>query len=99
MWSCGGSSTLAGMGLDLKNCLVVGISSRALFDLEKENEIFEKEGLEAYIRYQLEHEDEVLNPGTGFHLVRSLLELNRLVEQKRLIEVIVISHNSPDTRL
>lgn len=87
------------MGLDLKNCLVVGISSRALFDLEQENEIFESEGLEAYIRYQLEHEDEVLDPGTGFHLIRALLELNRLVDQRRLIEVIVISHNSPDTGL
>ncbi|MFR9255171.1 MAG: 5'-nucleotidase, partial [Merdibacter sp.] len=36
------------MAVTLDNCLVVGISSRALFDLDKENAIFEKEGLDAY---------------------------------------------------
>ena len=45
------------MGLDLSNCLVIGIFSRALFDLEKENRIFERKGLEDYCKYQLEHED------------------------------------------
>lgn len=86
------------MGFDLSNCLVIGISSRALFDLERENEIYEQEGLEAYIRYQLEHENEVLDPGTGFHLIRALLEINRQSD-RRLIEVIIISRNSPDTGL
>ena len=40
------------MSLDLNDKLVVGVSSRALFDLEEENRIFEKEGLEAYSKYQ-----------------------------------------------
>ncbi len=86
------------MALDLTNCLVIGISSRALFDLERENEIFENRGLAAYSQFQREHEDQVLAPGTGFHLIRALLELNRL-GNARLIEVIVISRNSPDTGL
>ena len=36
------------MALKLDDKLVVGISSRALFDLEEENEIYEKQGLKAY---------------------------------------------------
>ena len=34
------------MAYDLKKKLVIAISSRALFDLEEENEMFEKKGLE-----------------------------------------------------
>ena len=40
------------MALSLDDKLVVGISSRALFDLEEENKIFEEQGLEAYCNYQ-----------------------------------------------
>lgn len=60
------------MPKSLAGCLAVGISSRALFDLSYENAIFEKAGLEAYTDYQREHEHDVLKPGTGFPLVRSL---------------------------
>jgi len=60
------------MPYDLSKYLVIGISSRALFDLSFENEIYEKEGLEAYCKYQIEHEDEVLKPGAGFPLVQAL---------------------------
>ncbi|WP_294205264.1 5'-nucleotidase [uncultured Chryseobacterium sp.] len=64
------------MALDLSDILVVGVSSRALFDLEKENEIFEKEGIAGYRSYQEENQNKVLLPGTAFHLVQSLLHLN-----------------------
>jgi 5'-nucleotidase len=43
------------MPLDLSRTLVVGISSRALFDLEEENKIYEEEGLKPYSRNQIEH--------------------------------------------
>lgn len=86
------------MPLDLSKALVVGISSRALFDLEEENKIYEEEGLKPYSRYQLEHEDEVLNPGTAFPLVEALLKLNEGHEE-RVVEVVVMSRNSPDTGL
>ena len=36
------------MAYDLENKLVVAVSSRALFDLETENEIFEMKGLKEY---------------------------------------------------
>lgn len=81
---------------DANASLVVGISSRALFDLDHENEIFETQGLQAYATYQREHENELLQPGSGFPLVRALLNLNTHFEDHRLVEVIVVSRNSPD---
>lgn len=79
--------------------MVIGVSSRALFDLTAENEIFEKQGLEAYCSYQVEHEQEILKPGPGFGLIRSLLRLNEYSGEKDLVEVIIMSRNSPDTSL
>ena len=86
------------MSVSFEDYLVVGISSRALFNLEKENEVFEKEGLNAYRDYQILHEDDILEPGSGFTLVRNLLNINKLAGRK-LVEVIVMSRNSADTSL
>ena len=85
------------MPYDLTHPLVIGISSRALFDLEEENRIFEEDGLEAYKDYQLAHEKDILPKGNGFDLVRAFLKLNS--GEERLVEVIIISRNSPDTSL
>ena len=87
------------MAFSLENRLVIGVSSRALFDLTQENEIFEKEGVEAYCKYQVEHENDLLLPGNGFPLVKALLNINKLPGQEGRVEVIVMSHNSPDTSL
>ena len=87
------------MAFDLESRLVIGVSSRALFDLSKENELFEREGVEAYCSYQVEHEQELLKPGPGFALVKALLNINRIPGQEGQVEVIVMSRNSPDTSL
>jgi 5'-nucleotidase len=84
------------MPTDLSNILVIGVSSRALFDLEDENLVFERKGIEEYRKYQLENEEKLLQTGTAFHLIQSLLELNRQAKQ-RIVEVIVMSRNSPET--
>tara|TARA_R110002020_G_scaffold323017_3_gene538746 strand:- start:278 stop:1240 length:963 start_codon:yes stop_codon:yes gene_type:complete len=84
------------MPLDLSQILVVGVSSRALFNLEKENEIFKSEGISGYRKYQLANEETPLEPGTAFHLVQSLLHLNTDAK-KRIVEVVVMSRNSPET--
>jgi len=86
------------MAFDLASVLVIGISSRALFDLEEPNRIFEEEGLDAYRRYQLDHEKEPLAKGTAFPLAEALLKLNEKAG-KKVVEVIVMSRNSPDTGL
>ena len=85
------------MALQLDDKLVIGVSSRALFDLEEENRIYETKGLEAYSAYQLEHEKDILKPGTAFPLVRALEQLNG--DGQYLTEVIVMSKNSADTSL
>lgn len=79
--------------------LVVAISSRALFDLEESNRVFEQQGIEAYARYQLEHEEELLQPGIAFHLVQKLLALNALAPRRPRVEVILLSRNTADTGL
>ena len=85
------------MAMKLDGKLVVGISSRALFDLEEENRIFEEQGLEAYSKYQLEHENDILKPGTAFPLVKALHKLN--CGENKLTEIIVMSKNSTSTSM
>ncbi len=81
-----------------KEKLTIGVSSRALFALEKENQIFSEAGLKAYSDYQQAHETEVLKPGSAFPLVKALLALNTKATD-RLVEVIIMSKNSADTSL
>ena len=85
------------MAVILDNKLVVGISSRALFDLEYENTIYEEQGLQAYLAYQREHEQDILKPGTAFPLIRALHKLND--GEEPLVEIIIMSKNSADTSL
>ena len=87
------------MAFDLTNPLVIAISSRALFDLEEENRIYEEQGLDAYIAYQREHEEEILPQGPAFSLVKAFLNLNKLDDSHRTVEVIIVSRNNADTSL
>ncbi|RLA69090.1 MAG: 5'-nucleotidase [Epsilonproteobacteria bacterium] len=86
------------MPYDLKNKLVIAISSRALFDLEDENAIFDKEGLESYYKHQLENLDNPLAKGSGFRFIQNLLAINERFDNK-LIEVIILSRNNAATGL
>ena len=79
--------------------LVVAISSRALFDMVESHELFERDGLDAYRRYQIAREDEALAPGIAFPLVQKLLRLNSLSPDVPRVEVILLSRNSGDTGL
>jgi 5'-nucleotidase len=83
---------------DLNDTLVIGISSRSLFDLERENDIFEKEGLTAYADFQKDNERRVLEPGTAFPLVEAFLKLNEKLGE-HLVEVVIMSQNNPQTGL
>ncbi len=78
--------------------LTVAISSRALFDLDDSNAVYEEQGLQAYRRYQIEAEDQVLEPGEAFDFVKKLLNINKMLG-KHQVEVILLSRNSADTGL
>lgn len=76
--------------------LIIAISSRALFNLDTSNAVYENEGVEAYSKYQIKHEDEILEPGVAFPLVTKLLNINRYGDY---VEVILLSRNSADSGL
>lgn len=83
------------MPYPIEKKLVVAVSSRAVFDMESANDIFEKEGAEAYKKFQAAHLDEPFVPGVAFPFVRRLLRLNELYPEQQPIEVIVLSRNDP----
>lgn len=94
------------MPLDLSDTFVVGISATALFDLAEADAVYKaryaknpQSALEEYRTYMLERESEPLRDGTGMALVRALLGLNRYAESdaKPLVDVVVMSRNSPET--
>ncbi|MCT7447196.1 5'-nucleotidase [Aliarcobacter skirrowii] len=88
------------MAYNLNDKLVIAISSRALFDLEEENQIFEKDGLDAYYKYQLENQDKSLKKGTGYRLVENILKINSFFSSdERQVEVIILSKNNAATSL
>ncbi|MGE6662713.1 5'-nucleotidase [Stutzerimonas stutzeri] len=87
------------MSVSFDGTLVIGVSSRALFDLEKENEIFQSGSIDDYRRFQRENEKVILEKGAAYYLVEALLKLNKYADSQRLVEVIVMSKNSPDTGL
>lgn len=81
--------------------LIISISSRALFDLRESHEVFSTQGVEAYREYQIEHENEVLEPGIAFSMVQKFLALNDTqgAQQDPCVEIVLISRNSADTGL
>lgn len=87
------------MRADFNQTLIVGVSSRALFDMEEANAVFEAEGVEAYARYQMEHQDDILRPGAGYPLINSILNLNHKAGGARKAEVVIMSRNDPATSL
>ncbi|MCF6288873.1 MAG: 5'-nucleotidase [Proteobacteria bacterium] len=79
--------------------LVIAVSSRTLFDLTKEHQIYLDKGVDKYRVHQLKHEEEILNPGIAFELVKKLLAIKHPVTDIPLVEVVLISRNNGDTGL
>lgn len=84
---------------DISNKLVIAISSRALFNLDASHQVFMEKGLDAYAQYQIEREDEVLEPGDAFPMVQKFLRLNESLPSHAQVEIILLSRNSGDTGL
>ncbi|MBU3916525.1 5'-nucleotidase, partial [bacterium] len=94
------------MTFDLSDTLVVGISATALFDLSESDKLFREASksnpdtaIENYRRHMMKTEDQPLERGTGYPLVKALQNLNRYQkdDESPLVEVVVMSRNSPDT--
>lgn len=95
------------MATDLSDTLVVAVSATALFDMEESDTLFQEAyakdkdaAMDTYRRYMREREDIPLQPGTAYPLVKALLGLNNLLTDNShspLVEVVIMSRNSPDT--
>jgi 5'-nucleotidase len=81
------------MPTDLSNQLVVALSSRALFDFEEENRVFEEGDDRAYMQLQSDRMQLPANPGVAFPLVRKLLAFN--TPERQRVEIVVLSRNDP----
>lgn len=81
------------MAASLDGQLVVAISSRALFDFEEENHVFEQGDDRAYMDLQLQRLEAPAKPGVAFSLVRKLLAFNTADAQR--VEVVILSRNDP----
>ena len=81
------------MGASLEDKLVVAISSRALFNFEEENRIFEGGDAQAYMALQLQRLDLPARPGIAFSLIKKLLAFNDTTSQR--VEVVILSRNDP----
>ena len=81
------------MPVSLDGKLVVAISSRALFDFEEENLVFEQNDDRAYMKLQLERLEEPAKPGVAFSLVKKLFAFNDATTQR--VEVVILSRNDP----
>ena len=89
------------MSASLTGKLVVAISSRALFDFEQENEVFEQGDDRAYMALQLERLETPARPGVAFSLIKKLLAFNQITSDlydqpgSQPVEVVILSRNDP----
>lgn len=76
--------------------VIIAVSSSALFDLKESDRLFRDQGVDAYTKYQIEHEQQPLGKGIAFNLVERILKCN---QGSQHFEVTLISRNSADTGL
>ncbi len=81
------------MAYSVEGKLVVAISSRALFDFEEENRVFDAQGERAYIDLQYARLEVPAKEGVAFRLVQKLLAFNSGDTQR--VEVVILSKNDP----
>ncbi|XP_061890758.1 cytosolic 5'-nucleotidase 1A-like [Entelurus aequoreus] len=78
--------------------VTVAVSSRTLFNMVAERDIYEKEGVEKYVAYQVEHEDEALKPGAAFPFVKALMTVNSRLRElypdsEELFDIVLMTNN------
>ncbi|MBP1155584.1 MULTISPECIES: 5'-nucleotidase [unclassified Paenibacillus] len=85
------------MPYQIEDKFVIAVASSALFDLTESDRVFRNKGEDKYRQYQREHENDVLNTGVAFPLIKRLLSINDAEDQP--VEVVLLSRNDPDTGL
>jgi 5'-nucleotidase len=77
--------------------LVVGVSSTALFDLQREDDLFRQQGIKPYREYQIGNKTKILDKGLAFPFIRRYLNINKVYTEEQPVEVVLLSKNSPET--
>ncbi|XP_032877381.1 cytosolic 5'-nucleotidase 1A-like isoform X1 [Amblyraja radiata] len=91
-------STKSTSGSKLPNAITIAVSSRTLFNMAEERAIYETDGLESYVKFQQEHENEPLKKGLAFALMKALEAVNlRLHElypgSDEVFDVVLMTNN------
>ncbi|XP_078397522.1 cytosolic 5'-nucleotidase 1A-like [Cetorhinus maximus] len=78
--------------------ITIAVSSRTLFNMADERAIYESDGLESYVKYQLDHENEPLKKGLAFALMKALETVNfRLHElypgSDEVFDIVLMTNN------
>ncbi|XP_072355015.1 cytosolic 5'-nucleotidase 1A-like isoform X3 [Scyliorhinus torazame] len=78
--------------------ITIAVSSRTLFNMADERAIYESDGLESYVKYQLDHENEPLKKGLAFALMKALETVNfRLHElypgSDEIFDIVLMTNN------
>ncbi|KAG1947132.1 5'-nucleotidase, cytosolic IAa isoform X2 [Pimephales promelas] len=81
-----------------ENAVTIAVSSRVMFRTEKEQKVFEEQGIEEYLRYQMEHENEPFAPGPAFPFVKALEAVNDRLrelypESEELFDIVLVTYN------
>uniref|UniRef100_A0A8C5XDE2 5'-nucleotidase, cytosolic IB n=1 Tax=Microcebus murinus TaxID=30608 RepID=A0A8C5XDE2_MICMU len=81
-----------------KHAITIAVSSRALFNMVDARKVYEEEGLEKYMEYQLNNENVILTPGPAFRFVKALQHVNaRLRElypnEQDLFDIVLMTNN------
>ncbi|XP_071183489.1 cytosolic 5'-nucleotidase 1A-like [Salvelinus alpinus] len=81
-----------------QNAITIAVSSRVLFNMDKEQQIYEQKGMEDYLKYQIEHETEPFDPGPAFPFVKALEAVNTRLrelypESEELFDVVLMTNN------
>jgi 5'-nucleotidase len=87
------------MAYPIEEKLVVAVSTTALFDLAKESQIFDHQGVDAFRAYQLDNRNVLPKPGSAFPFIKRFLNINKLNPQQKPVEVVLLSRNHPDAGL
>ncbi|XP_061903480.1 5'-nucleotidase, cytosolic IAa [Entelurus aequoreus] len=81
-----------------ENAVTIAVSTRVLFRTEREQKVFEQHGVEEYLRYQIEHENEPFAPGPAFPFVKALEAVNARLRElypqsEELFDIVLVTYN------
>nr|XP_010344051.1 cytosolic 5'-nucleotidase 1B isoform X2 [Saimiri boliviensis boliviensis] len=81
-----------------KNAITVAVSSCALFNMVDGRKVYEEEGLEKYMEYQLTNENVILTPGPAFRFVKALQYVNARLrdlypDEQDLFDIVLMTNN------